>query len=127
MTDQNTALVMVVDDQEANVSAVGGLLARDGFDVAPCLSGKEALASIAADLPDLVLLDMRMPGMDGFEVLKALQADEATKEIPVIFLTADHERESLVRALSDIENPILVVHSSASDAARATSPVKLVE
>ncbi|KFL36918.1 hybrid sensor histidine kinase/response regulator [Arenimonas donghaensis] len=100
MNDQNTALVMVVDDQEANVSAVGGLLARDGFDVAPCLSGKEALASIAADLPDLVLLDMRMPGMDGFEVLEALQGDEATREIPVIFLTADHERDSLVRAFS---------------------------
>ena len=100
MNEQNNALVMVVDDQEANVSAVGGLLARDGFDVAPCLSGKEALASIAAEVPDLVLLDMRMPGMDGFDVLKALQADDATKEIPVIFLTADHERESLVRAFS---------------------------
>ena len=100
MNNETGALVMVVDDQEANVSAVGGLLARDGFDVAPCLSGKEALASIAATPPDLVLLDMRMPGMDGFDVLKALRADEATREIPVIFLTADHERDSLVRAFS---------------------------
>ena len=100
MNNERAPLVMVVDDQEANVSAVGGLLARDGFDVAPCLSGKEALAGIAADPPDLLLLDMRMPGMDGFEVLGALRADEATRDLPVIFLTADHERESLVRAFS---------------------------
>lgn len=100
MTIERAPLVMVVDDQEANVSAVGGLLARDGFDVAPCLSGKEALAGIAADPPDLLLLDMRMPGMDGFEVLEAVRANEATRELPVIFLTADHERDSLVRAFS---------------------------
>ncbi len=100
MTVERAPLVMVVDDQEANVSAVGGLLARDGFDVAPCLSGKEALAGIAAELPDLLLLDMRMPGMDGFDVLEAVRADAATRELPVIFLTADHERDSLVRAFS---------------------------
>ena len=100
MNTERAALVMVVDDQEANVSAVGGLLARDGFDVAPCLSGKEALAGIAADPPDLLLLDMRMPGMDGFDVLDALRANEATRDLPVIFLTADHERDSLVRAFS---------------------------
>ena len=95
-----TAVVMVVDDQEANVRVVGGLLARAGFDVVPCFSGQEALERIAAALPDLVLLDMRMPAMDGFQVLERLQADEATRSLPVIFLTADHERESLVRAFA---------------------------
>ena len=95
-----TAVVMVVDDQEANVRVVGGLLARAGFDVVPCFSGQDALERIAAALPDLVLLDMRMPAMDGFQVLERLQADEATRSLPVIFLTADHERESLVRAFA---------------------------
>ncbi len=94
------ARVMVVDDQEANVQTVGALLRRAGFDVVPCFSGAEALARMAASLPDLVLLDMRMPVMDGFQVLERLRADEALRDVPVIFLTADHERDSLVRAFS---------------------------
>lgn len=94
------ARVMVVDDQEANVRTVGALLSRAGFDVVPCFSGPEALLRMAASLPDLVLLDMRMPAMDGFQVLERLRADEAWRDVPVIFLTADHERESLVRAFS---------------------------
>lgn len=95
-----SAVVMVVDDQEANVRTVGGMLVRAGFDVVPCFSGQEALDRMAAGLPDLVLLDMRMPAMDGFQVLERLQADESMRAVPVIFLTADHERESLVRAFS---------------------------
>lgn len=94
------ARVMVVDDQEANVRTVGALLSRAGFDVVPCFSGTDALARMAASLPDLVLLDMRMPVMDGFQVLERLRTDEAARDVPVIFLTADHERESLVRAFS---------------------------
>lgn len=94
------ALVMVVDDQEANVRTVGGLLTRAGFDVVPCFSGIEAIDHIATGKPDLVLLDMRMPIMDGFQVLEKLRSDESTRDLPVIFLTADHERESLVRAFS---------------------------
>lgn len=101
MTDSLTAaVVMVVDDQEANVRTVGSLLSHAGFDVVPCFSGIEALDRIAVDPPDLVLLDMRMPNMDGFQVLETLRAGEGTRALPVIFLTADHERESLVRAFS---------------------------
>lgn len=91
---------MVVDDQEANVRTVGALLSRAGFDVVPCFSGSEALARMAASRPDLVLLDMRMPVMDGFQVLERLRTDGDLRDVPVIFLTADHERESLVRAFS---------------------------
>ena len=92
--------VMVVDDQEANVRTVGALLSRAGFDVVPCFSGTDALARLAVSRPDLVLLDMRMPVMDGFQVLQRLRADGTAGDVPVIFLTADHERESLVRAFS---------------------------
>lgn len=98
MNESSHAQVMVVDDQEANVRTVGALLSRAGFDVAPCYSGVEALDRIAVGAPDLVLLDMRMPVMDGFQVLEKLRADPETRELPVIFLTADHERDSLVRA-----------------------------
>jgi len=95
-----SAVVMVVDDQEANVRAVGALLARAGFDVVPCFSGGEAMERMALGRPDLVLLDMHMPVMDGFQVLERIRADAGTRDIPVIFLTAEHERESLVRAFS---------------------------
>lgn len=96
----STTVVMVVDDQEANVRTVGSLLSQAGFDVVPCFSGPEALERIAVEPPDLVLLDMRMPHMDGFQVLDALRGNESTRALPVVFLTADHERESLVRAFS---------------------------
>jgi signal transduction histidine kinase len=95
-----SAVVMVVDDKEANVRSVGSLLVRAGFDVVPCFSGHEALERLALGAPDLVLLDMHMPVIDGFRVLELLQASEATRALPVIFLTADHDRESLVRAFS---------------------------
>lgn len=94
------AVVMVVDDQEANVRTVGALLVREGFEVVPCFSGLEAIDRMAVSLPDLVLLDMRMPGMDGFEVLARLRSEPRTCDVPVIFLTADQERESLVMAFT---------------------------
>jgi two-component system, sensor histidine kinase and response regulator len=93
-------VVLVVDDQPANVRVVGQLLTRAGFDVVPALSGEEGLALATESAPDLVLLDMRMPGLTGFDVLQALQLLEGTREVPVIFLTADDERESLTRAFA---------------------------
>ena len=93
-------VVMVIDDQIANVQVLGQLLTRADYDVVPVLDGKEALALAEGSPPDLVLLDMRMPGLDGFEVLAALQAMPQTREVPVVFLTADHERDSLTRAFS---------------------------
>lgn len=93
-----TPVILIVDDQPDNVRVVGQLLAQAGFEVVPAMSGKEALELVAGEPPDLVLLDMRMPGMTGFDVLKALQEAPATRDIPVIFLTADVERDSLTRA-----------------------------
>ncbi|MFT3807946.1 response regulator [Arenimonas sp.] len=104
MTEQGNArqvpVVLLVDDQPANVRVVGQLLARAGFDVVPALNGEDGLALATDRAPDLVLLDMRMPGLGGFEVLQALQALPATREVPVIFLTADDERDSLTRAFA---------------------------
>ncbi len=93
-------VVMVIDDQVANVQVVGQLLTHADYDVVPVLDGREALELAQRSPPDLVLLDMRMPGLDGFGVLEGLQAMPETREVPVVFLTADHERDSLVRAFS---------------------------
>ena len=95
----NGALVLVVDDQPANVRLVGTVLTDAGFDVIPALSGEQALGRLQHARPDLVLLDMRMPGMDGFAVLEAMRRDPALADIPVIFLTAAAERELVVEAL----------------------------
>lgn len=93
-------VVMVIDDQTANLQVVGQLLTRADYDVVPMLDGREALALAEQTPPDLVLLDMRMPVMDGFGVLEGLQAMPQTADVPVVFLTADHERDSLTRAFS---------------------------
>ena len=93
-------VVLVIDDQQANVRMVGGLLSRAGYQVVPALSGGEGLELARSQKPDVVLLDMKMPGMDGFEVLRQLREEPATKDLPIIFLTADNDRENLIRAFA---------------------------
>lgn len=97
----NGTVVMVVDDQPANVRLVGTVLTDAGFDVIPATSGEQALGRLAHARPDLILLDMRMPGMDGFDVLQHLRRDTSMADIPVIFLTAVAERELVVEALEN--------------------------
>ncbi len=94
-------LVLVVDDQEANLRLMGAVLTGADFDIMPALSAEQAMARVAAGLPDVILLDMRMPGKDGFWVLQQLKSDQTTADIPVIFVTAAHEREHVVRALNE--------------------------
>ena len=90
--------ILVVDDEAANVRVVSILLARNGYEVIPAGSGPEALAAAGAQKPDLILLDMMMPGMDGFEVLAALRAQPSLPDVPAVFLTAAHDRDLLLRA-----------------------------
>jgi signal transduction histidine kinase len=103
-TEKNSAgaqpTVLVIDDQRASVQLVGAMLARAGFRVLPAHSGSEGLELARSGSPDVVLLDMKMPGMDGFEVLSRLLEDPSSKDVPVIFLTADNDREHLVRAFT---------------------------
>lgn len=98
---ESLPVVLVIDDQEANLRLVGQVLAPAGYDIAAALDGTEGLALATDARPDLILLDMRMHGMDGFEVLARLNASAQTRTIPVIFLTADNDRENLTRAFSD--------------------------
>jgi putative two-component system response regulator len=90
-TDTNhpePATILVVDDTPANLSLMTGLL-RDDYKVKAAIDGEKALRiAQASPPPDLILLDIMMPGMDGYEVCRRLKADPVTRDIPVIFLTA---------------------------------------
>lgn len=98
LSGANPALVLIVDDQEANLRLLGRVLSDAGFDVMPANSGAQALERLAAETPDVVLLDMRMPGMDGFAVLEHIRGEPRWSDIPVLFLTAAAERDLLIRA-----------------------------
>ncbi|HEY9614972.1 PAS domain S-box protein, partial [Allocoleopsis sp.] len=82
------AKILVVDDTLANLKLLSDFLIQSGFDVMAAKSGKTALAVLENVVPDLIVLDVVMPGMDGFETCRYLKAWEKTKDIPVIFMTA---------------------------------------
>jgi len=91
--------VLVADDAPDNVALVQDLLAVEGYDVIPAYDGAEALLKIRLNLPDLVLLDINMPRMDGYEVCRRLKEDPATADIPVLMLTALAEPDYRVKGL----------------------------
>jgi adenylate cyclase len=91
--------LLVVDDNEANRDMLARRLARLGYSVALAENGRVALEKIATEPFDLVLLDVVMPGLDGFEVLRRLKADEAVRHVPVIVLSASDETDSAVRCI----------------------------
>ena len=91
--------ILVVDDQPINVQLLKRKLEREGMVVATSYSGHEALNLVAANKPDLILLDVMMPDMDGIEVCQRLQADPETKSIPIIFITARTSKEGKIEGL----------------------------
>ena len=93
-----TGRILVVDDQSANVRVVKALLERHGYVVTAASNGKEALEAATGETPDLLLLDMMMPGMDGFELLAALRELPGFRQVPTVFLTAAQDRDLLLRA-----------------------------
>ncbi|MEJ2156065.1 MAG: sigma-54-dependent Fis family transcriptional regulator [Desulfobacteraceae bacterium] len=91
------ANILIVDDTPDNLRLLSGMLVKQGHKVRPAPSGAHALATSQKEVPDLILLDVIMPEMDGYEVCRILKADERTKDIPVIFLSALNEVEDKVR------------------------------
>ena len=89
-------LVMVVDDSGLNLRVASNIL-KEEFDVACANSGEAAFELMKKRIPDLMLLDLHMPGMNGFEVMEKMNADPEYKHIPVIMLTADNDRDNEVR------------------------------
>ena len=91
--------VLIVDDTPANLQVLAGMLKEQGFRVHPVPSGRLALRAAGGDPPDLILLDVMMPDMDGYEVCTALKQDPSLRDIPVIFISALNETTDKVRAL----------------------------
>ncbi|CDH43357.1 GGDEF domain-containing response regulator [Candidatus Contendibacter odensensis] len=92
----NTETILIVDDDLASLRLLMEILTAEGYQVRPADSGELALAAVEAQPPTLILLDLLMPGMDGFEVLRRIKAREKSRAIPVIFLSAATETEHRV-------------------------------
>ena len=90
-------LILVVDDTPANLEVVCETLSDAGYEVATAINGDRALKRVQAYPPDLILLDVQMPGIDGFETCKRLKADPKTASIPIIFMTALSDADSKVK------------------------------
>ncbi len=91
--------VVVVDDDEAIGPAIGVLLAADGIAVASPGDGQAALPGLLREPPDLVILDVNMPGMSGWELCAILRRQPATRAIPILFLTGRHEVKDRITAM----------------------------
>ncbi len=91
--------ILVVDDDTANLRMASRILSAEQMRVSCLKSGEDALAFLQANRPDLILLDVHMPGMDGFETLASIRSGKETAEIPVIFLTADDDSNTETRGL----------------------------
>lgn len=100
MTNNPQPLVLVVDDNPMNLQVLGNLLKEGHFRVAIARDGMQALDFVFKKQPDLILLDIMMPGMDGFEVCRRLKKDEQTKQIPILFITALAETENKLKAFA---------------------------
>ncbi|WP_375492822.1 sensor histidine kinase [uncultured Nostoc sp.] len=94
-----TGLILIVDDIPSNLDVISEALSDMGYDVAIATSGERALQQIERKLPDLILLDIMMPGIDGFETCRRLKANPRTCRIPIIFMTALADTDSKVQAL----------------------------
>jgi PleD family two-component response regulator len=88
--------ILIVDDIPENISALAIALESEGFDIKTAAGGEQALQIVHNDSFDLILLDIKMNGIDGFETCLALKKSDATKDIPVIFLTVSKETEAVV-------------------------------
>ena len=91
--------ILIVDDEEKNIKLIKGILASEQYHVFGALSGEEAITMVPDICPDLILLDIMMPGMDGFEVCRRLKEDEMTRMIPIVMVTALDEKEHSVKAM----------------------------
>ncbi|MCP5109061.1 MAG: response regulator [bacterium] len=98
MNSENKITILIVDDNPQNLKVLGNILRGNGYVPVAAQNGFQALKFLQQEKPDLILLDIMMPEMDGYGVCEKLKKDERSKDIPVIFLTAKTEPEDLVRA-----------------------------
>ena len=94
-----TARILVVDDNQLNLDLLNARLTMEYYEVATALDGAAALAALEAENYDIVLLDVMMPGLDGFEVCRRIKANPATMDIPVVMVTALDQMRDRVHGL----------------------------
>jgi len=99
-TSREKPLILMVDDVPKNLQVLGSILGANQYLITPAMSGEQALARVEQLMPDLILLDVMMPGIDGFETCRRLKANPKTQEIPVIFLTAKTETVDVVQGFN---------------------------
>ena len=100
MADQDTAArILIVDDNTKNIQVLGTMLREEGYQLNVAQNGVAALKVVDSVPPDLILLDVNMPEMDGYETCERLKASDRTRGIPVIFLTARTDTDDIVRGL----------------------------
>ena len=90
-------VILLVDDNPQNLQVLGKLLQEEKYKIEFALNGESALGWLKNKQFDLILLDLHMPGMNGFEVCRRIRSDKTVKEIPIIFLSAESERESILK------------------------------
>jgi diguanylate cyclase (GGDEF)-like protein/PAS domain S-box-containing protein len=100
MTLAYSANILIVDDEAQNCKLLELLLQPEGYLTRSAANGEDALASVAASAPDLILLDIMMPGLDGYEVATRLKAEPATAHIPIIMITAQNDSKTMLNGLS---------------------------
>lgn len=98
-TEHSPLKILAVDDTQANLTLLMTILSQAGHTVATALNGEEAIARFQADTPDLVLMDVMMPGMDGIEATRQIRALGTERWVPIIFISALSQRDDMVRGL----------------------------
>lgn len=94
------AFILLVDDDELNLDLLSRKLQRNGYDTITATDGREAISLAVSTKPDLILMDMSLPELDGWEATRQLKAEKSTKNIPVISLTANAMPEDRAKALA---------------------------
>ena len=100
--------VLAVDDIPLNLLLVQKMLSRFNFKMRTAANGQQALDAVAASKPDLILLDLMMPGIDGFEVIRRLRADPATADIQIVILSALNSNEDIVKGFNAGANDFIM-------------------
>ncbi len=94
---EKKARVLIIDDNASNIQIVGTLLKNEGYQIYVANNGLQAINIVEEILPDLILLDIMMPGMDGIETSKRIKKNSQTREVPIIFITAKSDVQDVVR------------------------------
>ncbi len=97
MNKNKRELILIVDDNPQNIQLLGSIIKEELYELAFATRGTDALTYLKSEKPDLILLDIMMPEMDGYAVCEKIKANPETREIPIIFLTAKKEAEDIVK------------------------------